>query len=216
MALARLSPSTLKIYLECPRCFWLHINKGIERPRGPFPSLPGGIDLVLKRYFDSYRKQGTLPPLIKEHLSGTLAKQSMNLEMLDEELDAKLIGKLDDCVLLSNGKRAPLDHKTRASAPEDISYTEKYYKFQMDVYTLLLEKAGYDCARVAYVVYYYPKDGELHKGFPFGVLVHEIATDPEGAYDIFKNACNMLKAEIPKSSKDCEFCIWAEAAKKSF
>ena len=48
----RLSPSTLNLFLECPRCFWLHINKRIQRPRGIFPSLPGGMDLVIKDYFD--------------------------------------------------------------------------------------------------------------------------------------------------------------------
>lgn len=49
-----LSPSTLGLYKNCPRCFWLHINKGHKRPNGIFPSLPGGMDLVIKKYFDKY------------------------------------------------------------------------------------------------------------------------------------------------------------------
>src|SRR3990172_537291 len=141
----QLSASTLKLFQECPRCFWLHINKKIERPRGPFPSLPSGIDRVLKAYFEAYRKSGTLPPLIQ--------------------------GKLDDCVVLAGAKLAPLDHKTRASAPDDVSYTQRYYQFQMDVYTLLLERNGQPTSRTAYVVYYFPLEGTLDQGFPFGVDV---------------------------------------------
>src|SRR3989338_1396021 len=135
----QLSASTLKLFQECPRCFWLHVNKQIERPRGPFPSLPSGIDRVLKGYFDRYRKTGTLPPLLKDKLEGKLSTSALTLGFNDTRTKVRLWGKLDDCVILTDSRLAPLDHKTRASAPDDISYSEKYYKLQMDVYTLLLE-----------------------------------------------------------------------------
>jgi len=38
--------------LECPRCFWLQIVKNIKRPAGIFPSLPSGMDKILKVHFD--------------------------------------------------------------------------------------------------------------------------------------------------------------------
>ena len=207
----QLSASTLKLFHECPRCFWLHINKKIERPRGPFPSLPSGIDRVLKAYFDAYRKQGVLPPLIDGKLKGTLATSALTLGFNDAKTHARLWGKLDDCVILPDARLAPLDHKTRASAPNDISYTERYYKFQMDVYTLLLERNGHRTSHTAYVVYYFPVEGTLHEGFPFGVAVHHIATDPESAYAIFANACRCLQDALPPSGEACEFCRWAAA-----
>jgi len=187
-----LSASTLKLYLECPRCFWLLVNQGIKQPRGPFPSLPMGIDTVLKRYFDVYRHRGVLPPLIDGKLNGTLIKEPLTLTFTDSTLKARLLGKLDDCVILKDGRHAPLDHKTRASAPDDVSYTEKYYKFQMDVYSLLLERNGYPISHTAYVIYYYPMDGDLHDGFPFGVAIHHIPTDPAGAYAVFQAARHLL------------------------
>ena len=127
----QLSASTLKLFQECPRCFWFHINKKIERPRGPFPSLPSGIDRVLKRYFDAYRRQGALPPLIDGKLEGALVTSPLTLGFNDAKTGARLWGKLDDGVILPDRRVAPLDHKTRASAPEDVSYTEKYYQFQI-------------------------------------------------------------------------------------
>ena len=206
----QLSATTLKLFQECPRCFWLHVNKRIERPRGPFPSLPSGIDRVLKGYFDTYRSQGQLPPLIRGKLDGTLATNALTLGFNDAHTHARLWGKLDDCVILPDQRLAPLDHKTRASAPDDVSYTHKYYQFQMDVYTLLLERDGHRTNRTAYVVYYFPVDGVLHEGFPFNVAVHTIATDPEGAYKIFAAGCRCLAESMPPSSATCEFCRWID------
>jgi hypothetical protein len=208
MAQISLSASTLKLYLECPRCFWLLFNKRIARPRGPFPSLPTGMDAVLKRYFETYRHRGVLPPLIDGKLNGTLIKQPLSLNFMDAKLNARLTGKLDDCLVLVDGRHAPLDHKTRASSPNDTSYTEQYYKFQMDVYSLLLERNGCPISKTAYVIYYYPLDGNLHEGFPFGVTIHRISTDPEGAYKVFAAALDLLAAPCPSPSDACDFCHW--------
>lgn len=207
----QLSASTLKLFQECPRCFWLHINRRIERPRGPFPSLPSGIDRVLKGYFDRYRSRGVLPPLIAGKLEGKLATNALTLGFDDGEANARLWGKLDDCVIRPDQRVAPLDHKTRASAPDTLSYTETYYQFQMDVYTLLLERNRHPTSRTAYVVYYFPVNGTLHEGFPFEVAVHTITTRPERAYDIFRAACRSLDGPLPASGEACAFCQWADA-----
>lgn len=211
MAQVSLSASTLKLYLDCPRCFWVHLTKGLERPRGPYPSLPTGMDGVLKRYFDAYRKTGTLPPLLDGRLTGTLLTTPLSMGFTDPALHARLWGKLDDCLVLADGRHAPLDHKTRASAPADVGYTEQYYQLQMDVYSLLLEREGLPISRTAYVVYYYPLSGELHKGFPFGVTIHHITTDPEKAARVFREAARLLDGPLPKAGASCEFCRWAAA-----
>ena len=206
-----LSATTLKLFQECPRCFWLHLTRRIERPRGPFPSLPGGIDRVLKAYFDGYRRDGQLPPLISGRLQGRLSTTALSLGFTDPGLGARLYGKLDDCILLPDDQVCPLDHKTRASAPDSIAYSEKYYKFQMDVYTLLLERNGHRTPRTAFVVYYYPVDGVLHQGFPFEVTVHTITTDPDGAYAVFAAAARCLQGPLPAPGAACEYCRWVEA-----
>ena len=61
----KLSPSTLNVFLDCPRCFWLDKVKNIKRPRGIFPSLPSGMDRAIKVHFDSFRTKGILPPELK-------------------------------------------------------------------------------------------------------------------------------------------------------
>jgi len=66
----KLSPSKLNLFLDCPLCFWLEVNKGVKRPAGVFPSLPGGMDLVLKKYYDRFR--GGLPPELIGRVNGKL------------------------------------------------------------------------------------------------------------------------------------------------
>ena len=60
------SPSRLSLIKDCPRCFWLHFNKGIKRPEGIFPSLPNGMDKILKAHFDAFRDKEQLPPELKD------------------------------------------------------------------------------------------------------------------------------------------------------
>jgi hypothetical protein len=207
----QLSPTTLKLFQDCPRCFWRHVRQQIERPRGPFPSLPSGMDRVLKAYFETYRQRGVLPPLVDGQVQGRLATTPLTLGFTDPQTQTRLWGKLDDCLSLPDGRLAPLDHKTRASAPADITYSQQYYQLQMDVYTLLLERAGHPVSRTAYLIYYFPVPGVLHEGVPFQVAVHQIATHPEAAYEVFRAACRCLAAPLPASGTTCEYCRWADA-----
>src|SRR3989338_5991585 len=118
----RLSPSTLNVFLECPKCFWLGQAKEIHRPRGIFPSLPGGMDLLIKKYFDKYRAIEKLPPEIDGKIDCELFldQELLNkwrswrsaLVYEDPESGAVLSGMLDD--LGVKGRQfVPLDYKTR-------------------------------------------------------------------------------------------------------
>ena len=48
----------------------MHFNAKVTRPRGIFPSLPSGMDRVIKTYFDHYR--GSLPPELEGEVEGKL------------------------------------------------------------------------------------------------------------------------------------------------
>ena len=156
-----LSPSSLNLYLECPRCFWLYKAKKIHRPRGPMSSLPSGLDLLIKKYFDRYRAIGKLPPEIEGKVKGRLLE---NQEMLDnwrdwrksliryedKSLNAVLRGALDECFVL-DGAYIPVDYKTRGFDLKEDS--AKYYRNQLNCYTLLLEANGYQHPSFAYLLF---------------------------------------------------------------
>lgn len=213
----KLSPTTgLSLFLECPRCFWLRYNEKVHRPDTVFPSLPGGMDRIIKVYFDSYRKLSQLPPEIEGKVSGLLFPDQEKLDdwrnwrrglnFTDEGLGATLNGAVDD--LLQDGEYViPLDYKTRGSAPKE-GASEQYYRTQLDTYVFLLQKNGMKTREYAYLVYYYPDKISDSHTVKFSVDVVKVETDGQRAYKIFSDAVACLKGPIPKSHTECGFCAW--------
>lgn len=212
----RLSPSSLNLFLECPRCFWLQLNENIHRPRGIFPSLPGGMDLVIKDYFDKYREKNELPPELEGKVEGNLLHDHAllnkwrnwrtGLEYTDENLGVMLFGALDDC-LEKDGKFVPLDYKTRGFAPKE-GDSEKYYGNQLDCYALMLEENGYPSGDFGYLVYYYPEHVEENGTVIFNVKPIQLKIDPNRARKTLKDAVKLLDGPIPPHHSECEYCIW--------
>ncbi|MFH1592959.1 MAG: PD-(D/E)XK nuclease family protein, partial [Candidatus Woesearchaeota archaeon] len=139
----KISPSSINLMKECPRCFYLQIVKKIRRPDTPFPSLPSGMDKILKEHFDRFMEKNELPPEIKDSECKTCKlfndKEKLKLwrsnfkglEFKDEKNDVLLHGAVDN--ILKKGKKLiVLDYKTRGyPLKED---THKHYQAQMDLY----------------------------------------------------------------------------------
>lgn len=217
----RLSPSTLNLFLDCPRCFWLEKNKNIRRPRGIFPSLPGGMDLVIKTYFDKYRIKNELPPEVKGRLTGNLLAdmglldkwrswRATDLCYEDKSINASLSGALDDC-LMDGGCYIPLDYKTRGSdLNED---PRKYYQTQLDCYCLILGASGRKTKGLAYLLYYWPLEVSENGIVKFNVEPFKIETSIESAKKTFKDAVLLLGQGMPKLNPACEYCNLVTARK---
>jgi CRISPR/Cas system-associated exonuclease Cas4 (RecB family) len=221
--LIQLSPNSLNLYLECPHCFWLDKNKGIKRPP-PYPyALNSAVDSLLKEEFDAYRGKKTVHPLlklnnIKAHLfeNQKLLNQWRNnlagIRYFDSDLQATLFGAVDDVLEFSDGKIAPLDYKSTGSSAANI-YDR--FQLQLDTYTYLMEKNGFQTPRKGYLAFYIV---DKSKGFidrlPFRKEFVEIETNPGDIYEIFKDAVNCLKSPAPpKHSSDCQFAKWLKGAK---
>jgi hypothetical protein len=210
----RLSPSALNLFLDCPRCFWLDKNKNTKRPRGIFPSLPGGMDLVIKTYFDRYRIKNEMPPEVKGRVAGNLLAdmgllgkwrswRATDLCYEDKGINASLSGALDDC-LIDGGYYIPLDYKTRGSdLKED---PRKYYQAQLDCYCLILEASGRKTKGLAYLLYYWPIEVSENGIVKFNVTPFKIETSIEAAKKVFQDAVVCLTQTIPKASANCEYC----------
>lgn len=222
MAKIKLSPSALSLFIQCPRCFWLEKNKGIKRPRGIFPSLPGGMDLVIKKYFDEYRCQGKMPPEVEGRLQGELFSDIETLEKwrswwttelcyIDASLDASLSGALDDC-LIDNNYYIPLDYKTRGSELKEDP--RKYYQNQLDCYCLILESKGYKTKGISYLLYYWPKQVKENGVVEFTIEPIRIETDINSAKRIFEDAVKLLNGPLPDENSQCEYCNWLAMSKK--
>lgn len=163
------APSKMSLFLDCPLCFWLSMRpetkSRVYRPRGPFPTLPSGIDRRIKERFDWYRSRGLLPPELT-CIEGV--KLFANMRLLDEWRNNRIglyykspnensvRGALDDLLVHENGCRIPLDAKTRGFPPKPEHV--HLYKPQLGLYNLLLEENGYVTDGRGFLVYYWPVD----------------------------------------------------------
>jgi len=212
----KLSPSTLNLFKECKRCFWLKLNKNIKRPDTIFPSLPSGMDKILKTHFDSFMEKDKLPPELCNNECKDL-KLFNDKELLKiwrsnfkgiqyKDKEGNILRGAVDNILIKDNKLIVLDYKTRGyPLKED---THKHYQDQLDIYTYLLTKNNYKTEDYAYLLFYHPdkitKKGEVI----FNTDLIKIKINIKNAENIFKEAINVLKKEIPKPSKDCGFCNW--------
>ena len=216
----RLSPSSLALYTECPHCFWLQMVKRVKRPDTPFPSLPSGVDKLLKEHFDRYRKMGKLPPeLERHHITAKLFKDKVlldewrnypggkGLQWEDRKSGVVLRGYVDE-ILQTSGKLIVLDFKTRGfPIKED---TAQYYQDQMDLYNFLLRNNGYDTEDFAYLLFFHPSNVDMDGDFVFETELQEIKVNVDHARRLFLDAIKVLSEKTPPdSSKECGFCRWA-------
>lgn len=210
----KLSPSSLNLMAECPRCFWLEKHKVWERPEGIFPSLPNGMDGVLKRHFDKFRDKCDLPPEIRNHNHTKGLKLFNDVELLkswrnnlkgirwtNKEGDV-LFGAIDN-LLIKGKKIIVLDYKTRGFAVKED--TASHYQNQLDIYNFLLRKNGYETEDYAFLLFYYPKEVLEEGAVVFETLLARREIDIKNAENIFEKALKLLNEDCPK-----ERCKWCE------
>ena len=209
-----LSPSSLNLFLECPRCFWLYVKRKIPRPETPTSTLPQRMDGLIKEHFDKYRKLDKLPP----ELEGKINVKPIQQSILDkwrnwrtglryEEEALCLRGALDECFV--EGKTyIPVDYKTRGYELKD--NTVGYYQNQLNIYTLLLEKNGFKTNAFAYLVFYLLQSLSDSGLARFNIQLLKVDTNTEKAYQIFKEAGRLLEQDSPpQRNPRCSFCNWA-------
>jgi len=191
-------------------------GEGFRRPESPTSTLPRGMDNLIKRYFDSYRRRNLLPPEISSIIKGRLVEEDAiskwrnwrtGLTFVDND-GSKLLGALDECVVV-DGVYIPIDYKTRGYDLKEDSTS--YYTFQMSCYNFLLNKNGYKVSDSAYLVFYIPLEFQDEGVVHFNIEVKRVKTFPlEKVYSVFRNALSILSQKNPpEAGKSCKFCSWA-------
>lgn len=209
----KLSPSSLSLMGECPRCFWLTQHNVWKRPAGIFPSLPSGMDRILKVHFDGFRDKGELPPELKDNdqcegmiLFDEPDKMSVwrsNFKGIgyEDENGNVLHGALDN--LLKNGnKLVVLDYKTRGYALKED--THEHYQDQLNIYNFLLRKNGYGTEDFAFLLFYVPSHVSETGGVIFETTLKKMKTSVEAAEELWKKALKLLDGDCP--DEKCDWC----------
>lgn len=222
------------VFDECQRCFFLGWKMGVKRPRGIYPSLPGGVDLILKSRLD--RSRGKLPAElnIQELKGATLfadagrlaeyrqwnSKGALKYRNGTNDEKGKpnmLVGALDD-LLVRGDTVIPLDYKTKGSEPTQDD-CEKYYTRQLDTYGLLLSTEHKKVADFGVLLYFWPVESESGL-VRFMAQPFLIQIDPKRARQKFEAALDVINTnQLPEAADECEYCkhhaARSEATKKA-
>ncbi len=209
----KLSPSTLNLFKECSRCFWLAQHKVWKRPAGIFPSLPSGMDKIIKIHFDKFMKEGKLPPELCDN------GECKNMKLFEDEDKLKiwqsnfkgiqwtdkkgnmLRGAVDN-ILIKGKKMIVLDYKTRGyPLKED---TAEHYRLQQNTYNFLLRKNGYETEDYFFLLFYIPKEVTATGEIIFDTELVKMDVDVKMAESMWKKALKLLNGDCPKDS--CEWC----------
>ncbi len=213
----KLSPSSLNLFRECPRCFWLAQHKVWKRPSGPFPSLPSGMDKILKTHFDRFMRKGQMPPELCER------QECLDMKLFDDEellrvwqnnfkgvsyTDKKgneLHGAVDNILVRGSGKSRKLivlDYKTRGYKLKPD--TAEHYRFQMNVYNFLLRKNGYRTENYSLLLFYVPREVIATGEVIFDTEMVKMKVDVSQASKVWSDALVCLGGECPGGH--CEWC----------
>ncbi len=208
-----ISPSLIGMLSECPRCLWSHYNEGIKRPEGIFPSLPSGMDNIIKTYFDNYRTKNELPPEISKEIKGRLFQDMTLLQdwrcnwrgikYQFDEYRMILRGAIDELIVSPEDKLIPFDFKTRGfPLKED---THVHYQSQLDLYGLLFEKNGYKVAKYGYLLFFWPQSYKENNTI-FNTKLVKIEISPNNGLNLIRKTYEILNSPKPQISSDCQYC----------
>ena len=213
MKISKLSPTSLNLMHECPRCFWITQNNIWKRPEGIFPSLPSGMDRILKIHFNKFRERNLLPPELSNQKNCENMKLFNDKELLaiwqnnrkgisyKDENGNELRGAVDN-ILQKEDKLIVLDYKTRGYDLKE--NTHEHYQLQIDVYNFLLRKNGYKTEDYGFLLFYVPKEVLETGEVIFDTTLKKMEISIKNAETVWKKAINLLNSECPE--KGCGWC----------
>ncbi len=218
----KVSRSKLERFLECPRCFWLEVKKGIKRP----PSFPytinSAIDALLKQEFDVHRENGTAHYIIKKYDIDAIPYKCKEIETWRQNFtgiqfhhkltDFLVFGAVDDVWVNPAGELIVVDYKATGANEYNIHDS---YKCQLEVYQWLLLQNGYKVSKTGYFLF---AKVNKNNGFAEGKLSFDLSLEAlEGDSAWVENALlsarKTLNSAMPSPIAECPYCQFAKGSR---
>ncbi|MBI3589739.1 MAG: PD-(D/E)XK nuclease family protein [Candidatus Liptonbacteria bacterium] len=222
----KISRSKIELFLECPRCFWLEVKKGVKRPSGfPF-TLNLAVDYLLKQEFDHHRKNKTPHPVMVTHMIeavpfdhpsiDTWRHNFTGIQFHHKTTDLLVFGAVDDIWENKKGELMVVDYK--ATGAQNYKIYDSYAR-QMEIYQWLLTQNKFKVSSTGYFVFAKVNKTE---GFGFGkaALSFDLFVEPyTGDHSWVEKAIENTKKTLdqeksPDSSAECEYCKYNNSVAK--
>jgi hypothetical protein len=222
----QLSRSKIELFIECPRCLYLDVARGIPRPSGPPFTLNNAVDALMKSEFDCYRAAGEPHPLFAaagvdavpfRHPDLDRWRQNFTgVRWKDEATGWTLFGAVDDVWQARSGELIVADYKAtaRAETPGE-RHLYPSYRRQMDVYQFLVRRQGFRVSNRGWFVYVNGDGRAAEWGEKLCFTTTLVPYDGDDAWvlDVFRRAVATVgQAEVPVAAESCEFCAYAAGA----
>lgn len=223
-----ISRSKIDLFIQCPRCFWLDVARGVKRPSGPPFTLNVAVDELLKKEFDLLRVSGEAHPLMREYGIDAVVYRNDKMDewrnnfkgvrFHHEPTDLLVFGAVDDIWISPDKRLHVVDYKATAKRGE-IELTDegfhKSYKRQIEVYQWLLRQNDFNVSDTGYFVYVNGrKDREKFDGkLEFNAkIISYTGSDSWVEPELEQIKRCLDSAEAPHASTACEFCGYRENA----
>ncbi len=222
----QLSRSKIDLFVECPRCLYLDVARGIRRPSGPPFTLNNAVDSLMKAEFDRYRAAREPHPLFEEAGLDAVPFAHPQLKAWrhnftgvrwsDDVSGWTLFGAIDDLWQDSTGELIVADYKAtaRAETPTTGGLYPSYQR-QMEVYQFLVRRQGFQVSDRGWFVY---ANGDARAG-EFGdtlrFTTHMVPYDGDDAWvlDTFRRVIATVEGDqVPGPGEDCEWCRYVGKA----
>lgn len=219
----KLSPSDLTfLWSECPRCFYLKVVRGMDRPRMAMPAIFTRIDRLMKEFFMDLPAAAISPglPAGKMRLADSWVV-SEPIVLSEDRACGYIRGKLDAVLEFADGSYGIVDFKTTEPKPEHVSF----YSRQLHAYAYALEhpapaKLSLSPIRRLGLLSMEPQgmdrgaDGRV--GYVGRLTWQEIPRDDGAFLDFLSQVLALLKQpEPPAGSADCPWCAYRQQARET-
>lgn len=225
----RISRSKIEDFVRCPRCFYLDLRYGVNRPSWPAFTLNLAVDFLLKKEFDLHRAGSKPHPLMKAYdlAAVPFAHKKMNqwrnnfkgISFHHQPTNFIVFGAIDDLWIDKQKKLIVVDYKA-TSTSEEITLESKYrqaFKREVEVYQWLFRRNGFAVSDRAYFVYVNARKDR--KAFD-AKLEFEVELIPYQGNDqwvepaLVKAHKILISNQLPPPSPDCEYCLYRKRARK--
>ncbi len=222
----QLSRSKIDLFVECPRCLYLDVARGIPRPSGPPFTLNNAVDALMKAEFDRYRAAGEPHPLFASvgldavpFAHAELDRWRHNftgVRWLDEKTGWTLCGAIDDLWKVPSGELIVADYKATARTEMPTARTlYPSYRRQMDVYQFLVRRQGFEVSDRGWFVYTNGdgRAGQFGDKLCFTTAMVPYDGNDAWVLDSFRRAVAAIESgALPQASENCEYCAYVTSA----
>lgn len=229
----RLSRSKIELFLECPRCFYLDRRLGVSRPSTPPFTLNNAVDHLLKKEFDSHRREEVVHPLLKAHGLDLVPLQDrrmddwrenfVGVQHMHDDTNFIVFGAVDDIWTDQKGVVYVVDYKatSKDDAVTELEDTKWHHQYrrQMEVYQWLLRHNGLNVSDTGYFVYVNGKrDAEAFDAkLEFDINLIPYKGRADWIDDTLVRVKECLDSDsAPEQSETCEYCSYRSKAEAAF